>query len=118
MYAPEHLGSHLQPISDIELIRLWVERKSPRSKRFSWQAANRFRLFVEKPLAEVTLTDVETFAAAMRVSQTCTPFLQANLASAEIAFRLRPANGNLARSHPPARVASATAQASVQTPPF
>ena len=38
LYAPEHLGSHLQPISDIELIRLWVDPKSPRSQRFSWQA--------------------------------------------------------------------------------
>jgi len=66
LYAPEHLGSHLQPISDIELIRLWVDRKSPRSKSFSWQTANSFRRFVEKPLAEVTLTDVQTFATAMR----------------------------------------------------
>ncbi|MEG4802922.1 glycoside hydrolase family 104 protein [Microcoleus sp. ARI1-B5] len=66
MYAPEHLGSHLQPMEDIELIRLWVDRTTPRSKRFSWQTANSFRLFVKKPLAEVTLTDVHTFAAAMR----------------------------------------------------
>jgi len=66
LYAPEHLGSHLQPMEDIELIRLWVDRRTPRSKRFSWQTANSFRLFIKKPLAEVTLTDVHTFAAAMR----------------------------------------------------
>ncbi len=66
MYTSEHLGSHLLPMSDDELIRLWVNRKSTRSKRFSWRAANNFLLFVEKPLARVTLADVQTFAALMR----------------------------------------------------
>ena len=66
MYASKHLGSHLLPMSDMELIRLWVNRKSPRNRRFSWQVANHFRVFVAKPLVQVTLTDVETFAAAMR----------------------------------------------------
>lgn len=66
MYTSEHLGSHLLPMSDDELIRLWVNRKSTRSKRFSWRAANHFLLFVEKPLARVTLADVQTFAALMR----------------------------------------------------
>ncbi|MEG4107867.1 glycoside hydrolase family 104 protein [Microcoleus sp. S13_C5] len=86
MYAPEHLGSHLQPISDIELIRLWVDRKSPRSKRFSWQAANHFRLFVEKPLAEVTLTDVETFAAAMRSRKLAPGFYKQTLLALKSLF--------------------------------
>ncbi|MDP8933056.1 MAG: glycoside hydrolase family 104 protein [Cyanobacteriota bacterium] len=86
MYAPEHLESHLQPISDIELIRLWVDRKSPRSKRFSWQAAHRFRLFVEKPLAQVTLTDVETFAAAMRVSKLAPRFYKQTLLALKSLF--------------------------------
>jgi muramidase (phage lysozyme) len=54
-------------MSDSELIRLWAERKAPRHRRFSSQAANRFRLFFAgKPLSQVTLADVETFAAAMR----------------------------------------------------
>jgi muramidase (phage lysozyme) len=86
LYAPEHLGSHLQPISDIELIRLWVERKSPRTKRFSWQTANSFRLFVEKPLAEVTLTDVETFAAAMRASKVAPRFYKQTLLALKSLF--------------------------------
>ena len=86
MYVPEHLGSHLQPIDDIELIRLWVERKSPRSKRFSWQAANSFRLFVEKPLAEVTLTDVETYAAAMRARKLAPRFYKQTLLALKSLF--------------------------------
>ena len=86
MYAPEHLGSHLQPIEDIELIRLWVERQSHRSKRFSWQAANRFRLFVEKPLAEVTLTDVQTFAAAMRTRKVPPRFYKQTLLALKSLF--------------------------------
>lgn len=54
-------------MSDSELIRLWAERKAPRHRRFSRDAANRFRLFFAgKPLSQVTLADVETFAAAMR----------------------------------------------------
>ncbi|MEG4224980.1 glycoside hydrolase family 104 protein [Microcoleus sp. N9_B2] len=100
MYAPEHLGSHLQPISDIELIRLWVERKSPRSKRFSWQAANRFRLFVEKPLAEVTLTDVETFAAAMRVSKLAPGFYKQTLLALKSLFAFGQQTGILPAALP------------------
>ncbi len=38
----------------------------PPQPALSWQAANHFRVFVAKPLVQVTLTDVETFAAAMR----------------------------------------------------
>lgn len=54
-------------MSDSELIRLWAERKAPRHKHFSRDAANRFRLFFAgKPLSQVTLADVEIFAAAMR----------------------------------------------------
>ncbi|MEG4282315.1 glycoside hydrolase family 104 protein [Microcoleus sp. A006_D1] len=86
MYAPEHLGSHLQPISDIELIRLWVERQSHRSKRFSWQAANSFRLFVEKPLAEVTLAEVHTFAAAMRARKLAPRFYKQTLLALKSLF--------------------------------
>lgn len=86
MYAPEHLGSYLQPISDIELIRLWVERQSPRSKRFSWQTANSFRLFVEKPLAQVTLTDIQTFAAAMRARKLAPRFYKQTLLALKSLF--------------------------------
>lgn len=66
MYAQEHLENHLYPMDDIELIRLWVKRQAPRSQGFSRLVANQFLLFVEKPLAQVTLADVETFAAQMR----------------------------------------------------
>lgn len=100
MYAPEHLGSHLQPISDIELIRLWVERKSPRRKRFSWQAANRFRLFVEKPLAEVTLTDVETFAAAMRSRKLAPGFYKQTLLALKSLFAFGQQTGILPAALP------------------
>lgn len=100
MYAPEHLGSHLQPISDIELIRLWVERKSARSKRFSWQAANRFRLFVEKPLAEVTLTDVETFAAAMRSRKLAPGFYKQTLLALKSLFAFGQQTGILPAALP------------------
>ncbi|MEG5041214.1 MULTISPECIES: glycoside hydrolase family 104 protein [unclassified Microcoleus] len=100
MYAPEHLGSHLQPISDIELIRLWVEGKSPRSKRFSWQAAHRFRLFVEKPLAEVTLTDVETFAAAMRARKLAPGFYNQTLLALKSLFAFGQQTGILPAALP------------------
>lgn len=86
MYAPEHLGSHLQPISDIQLIRVWVDRQSPRSKRFSWQTANGFRLFVDKALAEVTLTDVQTFAAAMRARKVPPRFYKQTLLALKSLF--------------------------------
>ncbi|MEP6489928.1 glycoside hydrolase family 104 protein [Microcoleus vaginatus GB2-A3] len=100
MYAPEHLGSHLQPISDIELIRLWVEGQSPRSKRFSWQAAHRFRLFVEKPLAEVTLTDVETFAAAMRSRKLAPGFYKQTLLALKSLFAFGQQTGILPAALP------------------
>jgi muramidase (phage lysozyme) len=86
LYASEHLGSHLLRMSDQELIRLWVNRKSTPSKRFSWQAANCFRLFVEKPLAEVTLTDVQTFAAAMRARKVPPRFYKQTLLALKSLF--------------------------------
>jgi muramidase (phage lysozyme) len=100
LYAPEHRESHLQPLSDIELIRLWVDRKSPRSKRFSWQAAHRFRLFVEKPLAQVTLTDVESFAAAMRVSKLAPGFYKQTLLALKSLFAFGQQRGNLPATIP------------------
>jgi hypothetical protein len=100
LYAPEPRESHLQPLSDIELIRLWVERKSPRSKRFSSQAAHRFRLFVEKPLAEVTLTDVETFAAAMRVSKLAPGFYKQTLLALKSLFAFGQQTGILPATIP------------------
>ena len=86
MYASEHLGSHLHPMSDQELIRLWVKRKSPRNRRFSWQAAHHFRVFVEKPLAQVTLTDVETFAVAMRARKLAPRFYKQTLVALKSLF--------------------------------
>ncbi|MCU0545486.1 MAG: glycoside hydrolase family 104 protein [Oscillatoriaceae cyanobacterium Prado104] len=67
-------------MSDSELIRLWVERKAPRHRRFSSQAANRFRLFFGgKPLSQVTLADVQTFAAAMRARRVSPNFYKDTL---------------------------------------
>ena len=86
MYTSEHLGSHLLPMSDQELIRLWVNRKSTRSKRFSWQAANHFRVFVEKPLAQVTLADVQTFAAQMRGRKLAPRFYKQTLVALKSLF--------------------------------
>ena len=79
MHASEHLGIHLLPMSDQELIRLWVNRQSPRSRRFSWQAANHFRMFVKKPLAQVTLADIQTFAATMRARKIAPRFYKQTL---------------------------------------
>ncbi|TAF38607.1 MAG: glycoside hydrolase family 24 [Oscillatoriales cyanobacterium] len=70
MYASEHLGSHLLRMSDQELIRLWVNRKSTPSK----------------PLAEVTLTDVQTFAAAMRVRRVPPRFYKQTLLAVKSLF--------------------------------
>lgn len=86
MHASERLGSHLLPMSDQELIRLWVNRKSTPSKRFSWQAANHFRTFVEKPLAQVTLADVQTFAAAMRARKLAPRFYKQTLLALKSLF--------------------------------
>jgi muramidase (phage lysozyme) len=73
-------------MSDDELIRLWVNRKSTRSKRFSWQAANHFLLFVEKPLARVTLADVQTFAALMRGRKLAPRFYKQTLVALKSLF--------------------------------
>ncbi|TAG94005.1 MAG: glycoside hydrolase family 24 [Oscillatoriales cyanobacterium] len=73
-------------MSDQELIRLWVKGKSPRNRRFSWQAANNFRVFVEKPLAQVTLTDVQTFAAAMRTRKLAPRFYKQTLVALKSLF--------------------------------
>ena len=86
MYASKHLGRHLLPMSDMELIRLWVKRQSPRNRHFSWQAANHFRVFVAKPLAQVTLTDVETFATAMRTRKLPPRFYKQTLVALKSLF--------------------------------
>jgi muramidase (phage lysozyme) len=86
LYAPQHLGRPLLPMSDQELIRLWVNRKSPRNRRFNWQAANHFRVFVAKPLAKVTLSDVETFAAAMRARKLAPRFYKETLVALQSLF--------------------------------
>ncbi|MEG3879851.1 glycoside hydrolase family 104 protein [Microcoleus sp. herbarium19] len=100
MYASEHLGSYLLRMSDQELIRLWVNRKSTPSKRFSWQAANGFRLFVEKPLAQVTLTDVETFAAAMRARKVPPRFYKQTLLALKSLFAFGQQTGILPAAIP------------------
>lgn len=86
MYASKHLGRHLLPMSDMELIRLWVNRQSPRNRHFSWQAAHHFRVFVAKPLAQVTLTEVETFAAAMRARKLPPRFYKQTLVALKSLF--------------------------------
>ncbi len=100
MYAPEHLGSHLLPMSDQELIRLWVKRQSPRHRRFSWQAANYFRAFVEKPLAQVSLTDIHTFAAAMRARKLAPRFYKQTLVALKSLFAFGQQTGILSATLP------------------
>ncbi|TAE53622.1 MAG: glycoside hydrolase family 24 [Oscillatoriales cyanobacterium] len=100
MYASEHLGRHLLRMSDQELIRLWVNRKSTPSKRFSWQAANGFQLFVEKPLAEVTLTDIQTFAAAMRARKVPPRFYKQTLLALKSLFAFGQQTGILPAAIP------------------
>lgn len=73
-------------MSDQELIRLWVKRQSPRNRRFSWLAANNFRAFVEKPLAQVSLADIHTFAAAMRARKLAPRFYQQTLRALQSLF--------------------------------
>jgi muramidase (phage lysozyme) len=73
-------------MSDQELIRLWVNRKFTRNRRFRWQAANHFRVFVAKPLAKVTLSDVETFAAAMRARKLAPRFYKETLVALQSLF--------------------------------
>ncbi|MGL5060871.1 MAG: hypothetical protein ACRC62_12920 [Microcoleus sp.] len=80
MYTPQHRAKRLLPMSDSELIRLWAERKAPRYRRFSRDAAHRFRMFFGgKSLSQVTLADVETFAAAMRSRKVPPPFYKDTL---------------------------------------
>jgi len=86
-------------MSDQELIRLWVKRKSPRNRRFSWQAANHFRVFVEKPLAQVTLTDVETFAA-MRARKLAPRFYKQTLVALKSLFAFGQQTGILPAALP------------------
>lgn len=86
MYASEHRGTHLLPMSDQELIRLWVNRKSQRSRRFNWRTANYFRGFVAKPLAQVTLGDIQTFAMAMRAGKLAPRFYKQTLVALKSLF--------------------------------
>jgi len=100
LYAQEHLESHLYPMDDIQLIRLWVKRQAPRSQRFSRQVANQFLLFVEKPLAQVTLADVETFAAQMRAQKLAPRFYKQTLLALKSLFAFGQQTGILPAAIP------------------
>lgn len=80
MYA-QHLKSQRYQVSDIELIHLWVQRKAPALQRSCWLAANEFRLFAGKPLAQVTPGDIRAFAICLKhqklASQSCKQKLSA-----------------------------------------
>ena len=80
MYA-QHLESQPHYSSDIELIHLWVQRKNPDIQRSCWLAANEFRLFAGKPLAQVTPGDIRAFAICLKgrklPSQNCKQKLSA-----------------------------------------
>ena len=63
MYAkPQPLLILPHRISDRELIQRWVQRKPPQKQHSYWQAANQFRTFLAKPLAQVTEADIQAFA--------------------------------------------------------
>ena len=65
MYA-EHLAIQRHYSSDTELIHLWVQRKAPHIQHSCWLAANEFRLFARKPLAQVTPADIRAFAVGLK----------------------------------------------------
>ncbi|MCZ7568938.1 MAG: tyrosine-type recombinase/integrase [Ardenticatenaceae bacterium] len=54
-----------KPTPDATLIRLWLHGRSPRTPRAYRADAERFLAFVEKPLAQVTLADLQAFADSL-----------------------------------------------------
>ncbi|HLO50935.1 MAG TPA: glycoside hydrolase family 104 protein [Kamptonema sp.] len=80
MYA-QHLESQRYYSYDTELIYLWVQRKAPQIQHSCWLAANEFRLFTRKPLAQVTPADIRAFAVGLKArklpSQSCKQRLSA-----------------------------------------
>ncbi len=54
--------------ADTQLIQLWVHGKSRHTRRYYQADAQRFLAFVRKPLAQVTLGDVQDFADYLEMS--------------------------------------------------
>lgn len=54
--------------ADAHLIQLWMHGRSRHTRRYYQADAQRFLVFVDKPLAQVTLADVQGFADALEIS--------------------------------------------------
>lgn len=54
--------------ADAQLIQLWIHGRSRHTRRYYQADAQRFLVFVDKPLAQVTLADVQGFADALEIS--------------------------------------------------
>ncbi len=54
--------------ADAQLIQLWMHGRSRHTRRYYQADAQRFLVFVDKPLAQVTLADVQGFADALEIS--------------------------------------------------
>lgn len=54
--------------ADAQLIQLWVHGRSRHTRRYYQADAQRFLAFVDKPLAQVTLADVQNFADSLEMS--------------------------------------------------
>jgi integrase/recombinase XerD len=54
--------------TDAQLIQLWCHGKSPHTQRYYQEDANKFLAFVGKPVAQVTLLDVQAFVTALSTS--------------------------------------------------
>jgi integrase/recombinase XerD len=64
--APSGLGSAHDGLQDAKLVELWLAMKtSPHTRRAYASEAARFLAFVHKPLAWVTLTDLQDWAAQL-----------------------------------------------------
>jgi muramidase (phage lysozyme) len=66
----QQLRYRLSSPDDLELIQWWVQHKSPHRRRFYWRCAKQFQEFVNKPLAAVTLTDIQAFAVSLVAQKT------------------------------------------------
>lgn len=54
--------------ADAQLIQLWMHGRSRHTRRYYQADAQRFLIFVDKPLAQVTLADVQGFADGLEIS--------------------------------------------------
>lgn len=66
-YSPTPLSAPpRQATRDDQLVALWLHGRAPNTQRAYAADADRFRAFVAKPLAMVTLGDLQAFADSLR----------------------------------------------------